>query len=226
MLRLLGNRKNLVALSESWWRGPDGQARRVGTRLMKNVVAESGDWGADLLECAKARENRNAWTEGENAWMGELVACQNALADCLVRGEGMEDVLDWRRRGLFGAWEDGSDRFWKLTRSLWSVEGRGRDGLALLLDRLAQEDERAAVGTGVEVLGVSGSAGREWRGVCVLNAVRPRDDEEARRRLRDLYVACGRARELVAVCDYEADYLRRPAVSLVGGLGLTENSDR
>ena len=223
MLRLLGNRKDLVALSRTWWRGSDGDARQVGTRLMRNVVAESGDWDGDLLACARARGDRQAWTDGEGAWLSDLLACQDALVDCLARGAGLADVLDWRRRGLWGGGQEGSARFWEVVRSLWSVEGRGREGLALVLDRLAQSDDRAAVGDGVELVSVEGAVGREWRGVCVLNAVRPGDEQEAERRVRELYLACGRAREYLAVCDYEVDYLRRPARSLVE-VGLTENA--
>ena len=223
MLALLANPRNVAALSGSWWRGPEGEARQVGARLLKNVVSESGRWEGDLMSAVTALARSGAWTDGEAGWLSEVRACHDALSECLDRGGGMAEVLDWRRRRVFGPWAEGSDEFWGLSRSLWSVEGRGRDGLAGLMDRLAQ-DERDVVGEGaVEVLGVSDVVGREWRGVCVLNAVRPGRDEDARRRLRELYVACGRALEFLAVCDYRVDYLRRPAISLLSGLVLTEN---
>ena len=216
MLRLLGNQKDVVALARTWWRGADGGPRQVGTRLMKNVVAESEAWDWDLLAGARSRSEREAWTEGEGVWLSDLLSCQDALVECLARGVGLADVLDWRRRKLWGNAQEGSARFGDVTRSLWSVEGRGREGLALVLDRLVRPDEVAATAAGVEVVSAEGSVGREWRGVCVLNAVRPRDDDVARRRAQELYSACGRAREYLAVFDYEVDYLRRPAVSLLG----------
>ena len=222
-LRLVWNRRNVSALSGTWRQSSAGGARRVAGKLVRLVVSESRSWNGDLVSAAGSLVRSGSLSEADAMWAGELGTCQAAFADCLERGGGVAEVLDWRRRQLFDPQGAGSAAFSELVSALSDAEGRGqlREGLVDLLDGLALGGAETSGKGQVEVLGVSEVAGREWKAVCVMNAVRLEDDLDVKTRERELYVASSRARRLLAVCDYRFDYRRRPVVSLLSGKGMT-----
>ena len=216
MLRLALNPRDVVALARSWRRA-DGGARQAVSRLVNPVILWSVAWDRDLLAAAGAMVESGQWTDSMSSWLTDVAECQRALGGALGRGRGAADVLNWRRNRVFDPRGPGSVAFQDLAAAVSEAERRGQSGagLAEVLDRRALV-EREKVGPGeVEVLGVSEAGGREWRGVCVINAVRPEDDAAAARRMAQLYVACSRARDRLAVCDYRVDHALRPVVPLL-----------
>ena len=216
MLRLALNSRDVVALARSWRRA-DGGPRQAGARLVNPVILWSAAWDRNLLAAAAAMVESNQWAASMSSWLTDVAECQRALDGALARGRGIADVLNRRRDRIFDPRGPGSVAFQDLAAAVSEATSRGqsRARLAEALDRRALvEREKAGPGT-VEVLGVSEAGGREWRGVCVINAVRPADDAAASRRMAQLYVACSRAKDRLAVCDYRVDHAWRPVVPLL-----------
>ena len=216
MLRLALNPRDVVALSETWRISSDWGARKADPRWISRVVDESWSWNGDLCEAASKLVARGAMGRVGQTWLEDVASCVRSLRNRVETGSGTGDALDLRRRRVFDVTNRGSEAFWELVKTVSEAErgGRFRERLAEVLDDRALSAGMKP-GEEVEILGVSDSVGGEWRGVCVLNAVRPREEGEVDRRLRELYVACGRARDLLAICDYRTDHLRREISALV-----------
>lgn len=215
MLRLALNPRDVVALARSW-RRTDGGAHQVGRKAVNRVTVLSAGFDGSLLQTADTLLATNLLPKSQSSWLTDLAECQRGLGNALDRGRGAADVLRWRRNRIFGRRPASAD-FQYLATATTQAESAGqfRAGLAEMLDRRALI-ERKEVGPGeVEVLGVSEAGGREWRGVCVINAVRPKA-APADQGMHELYVACGRAKDLLAVCDYRVDNALQPVVPLLG----------
>ena len=218
MLRLALNPRDVVALAQSW-RRTDRGARQVAGRFVNQAIAWSLARNRDLLAAADAMLESGRLTERATSWLTDVMACQRALSGCLHRGSGVADALERRRNRVFDSPGTGtaSVDFQALAGTVAAAESRGqfRTRLAEILDRRALAERNPVGPEEVEVLEVSKAGGREWRAVCVINAVRPEDDDAAARRMTELYVACSRAKDLLAVCDYRVDHASTPVAPLL-----------